>query len=117
MELNELKAQINTTCDKLREIAGNVKSSGINAVNKRADYEGKKNKYLIELAAEDKKRTVALQQAMYRKMYEQERLEWQLAEREYDANKDVMKCALATLNALQTQARLLETEINMTKYD
>jgi len=107
-EIEEIISDLNEAVTALTSTASRLKQSARDAVEKRADYENKKNKYLIELAADDTKRTVLLQQAMYRKMFETERLQWQLSDRVYESDKDLFRGLQAKLNALQTIARLRE---------
>lgn len=110
-ELKELEAMIETA-------GQNVHFSGVNAANKRAIYEDKKNKALIQMYADEadtgKKRTEAQRTAMYRSMFATERLEWQLAENEWKASNDYLKALLGNQSSIQTRRRILQGDWNGT---
>jgi len=116
-DLERLRNELNDAINALTQTAMRLKSSAREAVEKRSDYEERKNGYLIQLAAEDAesgtKRTVALQQAMYRQLYKNERRAYLLAEADLDSDKDLFRGIQAKLNALQTVSRLTESEVKL----
>lgn len=100
----------------MTETAKRLKQSAQNAVNKKCEYEGLKNQYLLQLKAEESddpkiKRTDSIRTAMYRLMYKNERKFWLAAEAEYLTDTILFKGLIAKLNALQSIGRLTETEI------
>ena len=111
-----LYAELKALEEKI-EIAGqNVHFSGANAATKRANYEDKKNKMLIQMFADEAgdkslKRTEAHRTAIYRSTYATERLEWQLAENEWKASNDYLKALLG--NQISTEVRLKIIESDM----
>jgi len=110
-ELKELEAMI--------ESAGqNVHFSGVNAATKRAAYEDKKNKMLIQMFAEeagnkDLKRTEAQRTAIYRSTYATERLEWQLAENEWKASNDYLKALLGNQISIEVRLKILDSDVRL----
>ena len=110
-ELKELETMI--------ENAGQqVHFSGINAATKRAAYEDKKNKMLIQMFAEEAgdknlKRTEAQRTAIYRSTYAQERLEWQLAENEWKASNDYLKALLCNQISIEVRLKILESDVRL----
>lgn len=106
-EIQKLEAEIMSA-------SGELKSLGENESRAAAEYENKKNGYLIELFAEEvdkaSKRTEAHRTAMYRKMFEMERLKKILAAHELKSQQDYIKSLLAVLNAKQSRLRILEGE-------
>ena len=117
-ELENLRKDLEATIDALTKTAHRLKGSARETANKRSDYENKKNGYLIQLAAEDaesgnKPRTIALQTAMYRLMFKDERQAHLLAEADYESDRDLFKGIMAKLNALQSLLRITETEMRL----
>lgn len=118
-DLTQIKDELNSAVDALTQTAKRLKVSAQTFVNKRCEYENKKNQYVLQLKAEEEtsggkiKRTDAVRQSMYRLMYQKERLEWLAAEMDYETDKDLYKGLIAKLNALQTVARLTETEMKL----
>ena len=111
-ELKRLEAEIMAA-------SGQLKTLGEREAAAMADYENKKNGYLIELYANESapdfkgKRTEAHRTAMYRKMFEVERLKKALASHELKAQQDYIKSLLAVLNSKQSRLRVLENERKM----
>jgi hypothetical protein len=108
-ELKELEAMIETA-------GQNVHFSGINAATKRAAYEDKKNKMLIQMFADEAadkslKRTEAQRTAIYRSTYAQERLEWQLAENEWKASNDYLKALLGNQISVEVRLKIIESDM------
>jgi hypothetical protein len=107
-ELKELEPRIETA-------GQNVHFSGLEAATKKGVYEEKKNKALIEMFAEEAKdkslkRTEQQRIALYRTMFSQERLEWQLAENEWKAANEYLKSLLGVLSSMQTRNRILTAD-------
>jgi hypothetical protein len=57
-----------------------------------------------------------MRQAMYRKMFEIERLQRQLAIHDLSAQRDYIKSLLAVLNSSQSRLRILENERKLAEY-
>ncbi len=117
-ELEQLRNDLNSTIDALTKTAVRLKQSARLSVEKSADYEQLKSNYKIQLAAEDtasgaKARTVSLIESMYRLKFAHERLMANLAKIEHDTDVLLFKGLQAKLNALQTVARLSESEMRM----
>lgn len=108
-ELKELEGKI--------EAAGqNVHFSGASAAQKRAVYEDKKNKMLIQMFADeagnkDLKRTEAQRTAIYRSTYAQERLEWQLAENEWKASNDYLRALLGNQVSVEVRYKIIVADM------
>lgn len=110
-ELKELETMIETA-------GQNVHFAGVNAATKRAAYEDKKNKMLIQMFAEeagnkDLKRTEAQRTAIYRSTYAQERLEWQLAENEWKASNDYLKALLGNQISVEVRLKILDSDLRI----
>lgn len=108
-ELKELERMIETA-------GQNVHFSGVNAATKRANYEDKKNKMLIQMFADEAadkslKRTEAQRTAIYRSTYAQERLEWQLAENEWKASNDYLKALLGNQISCEVRLKIIESDM------
>ncbi len=117
-ELKQLRDDLNKTLDALTSTAQRIKQSGREAVNKEAHYESLKANYKIHIAAEDaasgsKARTVSLIESMYRLKYANERLAMMLSRRDYETDVLLYKGIMAKLNALQSVARLAESEMKL----
>jgi selenocysteine lyase/cysteine desulfurase len=114
-EIAKLEAEILTASASLKTL-GEKEAEAI------ANYENKKNGYLIQLYAEESdanfkgKRTEAHRTAMYRKMFEIERLQRQLAIHDLSAQRDYIKSLLAVLNSTQSRLRVLESERKLAEY-
>jgi hypothetical protein len=108
-EIQKLEAEI-------MDASTSLKPLGDKEANTIAAYEDKKNRYLIELYAEESeptfkgKRTEAHRTAMYRTMFNVERLQKQLASHELKSTQDYIKSLLAVLNSKQSRLRVLESE-------
>lgn len=108
-EITALEAEIMSASSELKMLGGKDANAG-------ADYEDKKNRYLVELFAEESeptfkgKRTEAHRTAMYRTMFNIERLQKQLAAHELKSSQDYIKSLLAVLNSKQSRLRVLENE-------
>lgn len=114
-DLEKIKNDLQSAVDALTETAKRLKTSAKEAVNKRCEYEAKKNSYLIEMKAEESddptiKRTDAIRTAMYRQMFKDERKEWLAAESDYETDVIIFKGLQSKLNAQQTLSRLIEME-------
>lgn len=114
---------IETLYDELKQIEADIIASGQNMrvlgdkeANAAANYEGRKNAFLIELYAEEAekgiKRTEAARVALYRNAYKQERLEKNLAANEFKAEKDYLSALQSALMSRQSRLRVLESERN-----
>jgi uncharacterized Ntn-hydrolase superfamily protein len=115
-ELKQIKDDLQSAINSLTTTAKRLKQSAADAVTARCDYENLKNQYLLELKAEESddpkiKRTDAIRTAMYRALYKEERKAYLAAEADYESDKDLFRGLQAKLNALQSIARLTETEI------
>jgi hypothetical protein len=112
--LVDIEAEIMTASGTL-QVLGRQEAEAISL------YEDKKNGYLIQLYAEESdanfkgKRTEAHRTAMYRKMFEVERLKKALAAHELKAQGDYIRSLLAVLNSKQSRLRILENERRMTE--
>lgn len=107
-ELKALEAMIETA-------GQNVHFSGTNAATKKAVYEDRKNKMLIEMFAQEAKaevpkRTEQQRVALYRSTYAQERLEWQLAENEWKASNDYLRALLGNQISVEVRLKILESD-------
>lgn len=109
-EIRELEAVIMAASSNLKPLGQKEATAG-------ANYDDKKNRYLVEMFAEESekgtKRTEALRAAMYRMMYSTERLQKQIAAHELKAEQDYIKSLLSVLNAKQSRLRVLENERNI----
>lgn len=98
----------------------NIRTLAKNAANARANYELEKNKTLIKLyqdeAKEKTKRTEAQRTAIYRHDHHQLRLDANLAENEWKAERDYLDALKSKLMAIQTRAGLLKTEHSISRY-
>jgi hypothetical protein len=105
---------------EIMKASGSLEKLGDAEARKAADYEDKKNRYLIELYAEESekglKRTEAVRTAMYRKLFNIERLLKQLASHELKSQQDYIKSLLAVLNSKQSRMRVLENERKLAEY-
>lgn len=112
---------VETIYDELKEIEAQIlsESACLISLGRReaetiAEYENKKNGYLIEMFAEEtdkaSKRTEAQRTAMYRKRFETERLKKLLAANELKAQQDYVKSLQSVLNSRQSRLRILENE-------
>jgi hypothetical protein len=112
-EIEQLEAEIITA-------AASLKSLGEADANASAIYENKKNRYLIELFAEEAetgtKRTESIRQAMYRRMYETERLQKSLATNALKSTQEYVKAMLSVLSSRQSRMRVLESERKSAEY-
>jgi hypothetical protein len=104
--------------EKIEAAGQNVHFSGQQAAQKRAVYEEKKNKMLIQMFAEeagskDLKRTEAQRTALYRTTYATERLEWQLAENEWKASNEYLKSLLGNQISIEVRLKILESDIRL----
>lgn len=79
-----------------------------------AEYENKKGKFLLELAAEEAKdgikRTEAIRTAMYRQKFADERFERDKAIRLKQAHDTYIKGLMTVINSRQSRLRVLEGE-------
>lgn len=115
-ELNKVIGDLQQTVGALTQTALRLKKSAVASVNARSVYENQKNQYLLQLKAEESldatiKRTDAIRTAMYRSQFADERLAWQLAEVNYETDRDLLRALMAKLNAIQSIARLTESEL------
>lgn len=112
-ELKPLEAEIEAAGKNIRVLADS-------SARARADYELLKNRELIALYKEESKpdfygkRTEAQRTAIYRAKYSDERLAANLAENNLKAERDYLTALQSKLMAIQTRARLLETERRLT---
>lgn len=117
-ELQRLKNDLQESIDALSTTAKRLKLSGAESVNAAADYELKKSRLKIEIAAEDatsggKARTVAHIEAIYRAQFADERLKAQFKKMEYDTDVLLLKAIQSKLNAQQSLCRLTESEMKL----
>ncbi len=109
-ELKQLEVAIEGTGENIRRLA-------IDAANKRADYENLKNKALIEMFAEESKggfkRTEKQRESIYRMMYSTQRLQWQLADNELAAERDVLKGLLGNQVSTEVRRGIVESDLRM----
>ncbi len=115
-EILELKKQLQESIDALSTTAKRLKLSGAASVNAAADYELKKSRLKIEIAAEDaasegKARTVACIESIYRAQFADERLEAHLAKMNYETDVLIFKGLQCKVNAIQSLCRITETEL------
>jgi hypothetical protein len=114
-EITKLESEIMAASSALKPLGDKEAEAG-------ANYEDKKNRYLIELYAEESeptfkgKRTEAHRTAMYRQMFNIERLQKQLASHELKSSQDYIKSLLAVLNSKQSRLRVLENERKMAEF-
>ena len=112
-EIEQLEAEIITA-------AVSLKTLGETEANASAIYENKKNRYLIELYAEEAetgtKRTESIRQAMYRRAYEAERMQKYLALNDLKSTQEYIRAILAVLSSRQSRMRILESERKSAEY-
>lgn len=100
--------------NEILEASLSLKPLGAAEANAIAEYEDKKNRLLIELYAEESKptfggkRTEAHRTAMYRKAFQIERLQKQLASHELKAQQDYIRSLLTVMSAKQSRLRILD---------
>ena len=116
--MKEIIDQMNETINALTDTALRLRKSGTESVNARCDYEDAKNELVLKLRQEEiddpkKKRTDAVRQSVYRSMLKEERKNWLGKESNYETDKILFKGLQSKINALQTVARLTETELKM----
>jgi uncharacterized Ntn-hydrolase superfamily protein len=110
--------EIEKTVEALTATAKRLKKSAAKSVNKQCDYEDKKNDYVLSLkksakANPDEKVTDAMRESMYRAKFKQERSDALEAAADYESDKILFKGLQSKLNALQTIARLTESELKL----
>jgi len=118
VELLDITSEMEATLKALDSLMIDMHESATESVNTRCDYEDKKNRYVLELKAEELadpklKRTDKVRQSMYRLQFNNERQQWLAKDSAHDVNKLVHKGLLAKLNALQSLLRLVDGEIKM----
>lgn len=117
-ELQRLKQDLQESIDALSITAKRLKLSGADSVNSAADYELKKSRLKIEIAAEDavsegKGRTVAHIEAIYRAQFADERLAAHLAKMNHETDVLIFKGLQCKVNAIQSLCRLTESELKL----
>lgn len=103
----------------LADSAQTIKFISVRAATARADYEFVKNNKLIDLFAEEAekgtKRTEKQRESLYRVEFSTERLAANLAENDLKAERDLMDSIKTQINSVQTRARILETDVKLTR--
>lgn len=116
-ELTRIKTDLTATIAAIEALANVIGMEARDSADRAADYEEKKNSYLIELYEEEIqfgfKRTEAQRQALYRDRFREERRRMLLSREELQSSRDLLKGLQAKLNALQTLARLSELEFKI----
>ncbi len=106
-ELVGIQGAISEARRKLSELS-------VTAANARPNYENAKNQTLIGLFDEEAdkhiKRTESHRTAIYRTRHKQLRLEANLAEANLKAERDYLDALKAQMMAIQSRAKILETE-------
>lgn len=109
-EYQDILKELEEASDALDGAAESLKQAAQAASDAEAEYERKKNTYIIQLKAEEDgdskiKRTDMVRTAMYRSMYHQERLQKSLTAKLWEVEKLAHKGLLAKVSALQTLAK------------
>lgn len=102
---------------QLEQAGAELKREAREATDRQADYEERKNEFLVALFTEESeggfKRTESQRQALYRSAYRLERREAMAAKAGLDASRDLYRGLLAKVNAIQTLARIAEAEMRL----
>lgn len=116
-ELTEIKRMLNEAVAQLDATGAELKAEAREATDRQADYEERKNEFLIALFAEEAekgfKRTESQRQALYRSAYRAERRQAMLAKEQLAASRDLYRGLQAKVNAIQTLARIAEAEMRL----
>lgn len=106
MDLFELEKELQGANDDLTALGREIKASAKREAETLSKYEELKNRYLIQLYAEEVelkiKRTVDQRTAMYRTMYLDERRDWLLAKADHESNRDLFRGVQTKITSLQT---------------
>ena len=90
-----------------------IKRLGDEVATKKATYEELKNKMLLDMFKEEfegqvAKRTDARRTALYRHTYAEQRLAWQLAEKQLEAANAYLKALMANQISLECRVKLVD---------
>ena len=116
-ELTEIKRMLTEAVAQLDALGAELKAEAKAATDRQADYEERKNGFLIELFSEEAdkgfKRTESQRQALYRSAYRHERREAMVAKEQLAASRDLYRGLQSKVNAIQTLARIAEAEMRL----
>lgn len=116
-ELTEIKRMLGEAVSQLDALGAELRREAREATDRQADYEERKNGFLIELFNEESqkgfKRTESQRQALYRSAYRAERREAMVAKEQLNASRDLYRGLQAKVNAIQTLARIAEAEMRL----
>lgn len=114
-----LAAEIKAIEAKVMEYFDDIKAIGIEAQESKNIYDEMKHKSLVDMFYEEAvadppiKRTEVQRSAIYRTKLQNERTVSMMDARKYEIAKEGLRAACAVLNAMQTRARLLKTEMEL----
>lgn len=121
--INQLNSELIAVENDIRELVDGFKTDAVNAAKAKAAHEIKRAKTLIEIANREKgldrnsRSTEIIRDALATEAAEIEYLNYKVTTAIADAGRESLRALQAVLTSIQTRARLMQTEANVSGYE